>query len=75
MAVCDLVSGAHYLISLQCSFELSWSSSETQGQLVGANKVNQAEIVAMKVFNKSRKSPWETNRSRLFPNGSVNAGS
>ena len=49
-------------------------SSETQGQLVGRNEVNRAEIVAAKVFKKSGKSPWETSLSAPFPNGSANAG-
>ena len=40
-------------------------SSETQGQQIGQNEVNRAEIVAAKVFYKSI-SPWETSAgSRL----------
>ena len=41
----------------------------------GQNEVNRAEIVAVKVFYKSDKSPWEMSLSKPFPNGSANAGS
>ena len=40
-------------------------SSETQGQQIGQNEVNRAEIVAAKVFYKSI-SPWETSLSRRY---------
>ena len=40
-------------------------SSETQGQQIGQNEVNRAEIVAAKVFYKSISS-WETSLSRRY---------
>ena len=47
-------------------------SSESQGQQIGQNEVNRAEIVAAKVFYKSI-SPWETSLSRPFLSDSANA--